>query len=190
MTIRETVHDEDGSECVENSSWDLQSDIYAGSCSHYIIAANLTPGDRVDRIPMEVEMNKWEYVDLILNDTDYKSYGGVTRKANHLRWSQIGYLYPNEVNYTYEMYWDKATGFLLEEKRQGYLIGFEKYYETHPPSMYKLEIVNTNIWEMQEPEQSLWWLAAIPIGVIIVATATVTVKLRNNRKKNEDGKQL
>lgn len=181
VTVRETVHDEDGSESIRNFSSNLPVHDY------YIIAANLGPGDKVDTIPVETEINKWVYADLTLNDTDYRSYGGVTREVNLLRWSQNDTHFWNMANYTSEICWDKATGFLLEEKFQGYLIGYEEWYESHQPSTYKMEIVDTNMWKMEKPpQQPWWWLAVIPVGAVIAVA--VTVKLRNNRKKNENEK--
>lgn len=180
VTIRETIHDADGSEWVRNSSRDLQS----GTMFSYIIAANLGPGDKIGRTPVYVN-NETEYVDVTLNDTDYRSYGGVTREVNQLKYSRLwedDFLPGHFINGTLERYWDKYTGFLLEWKIQKYVIGYEKY-----PSTFKLEIEDTNMWEMQKPQQSFLWLLAIPTGAIIVAA--VTIKLRNNRKKNEADKQ-
>ena len=183
LTVRETIHDADGREFVRNSSWNLLDRSYFRD----IIATNLGPGDKIFRTHLFVNETESMYVDLTMNDTDYRSYGGVTREVNQLRWTEISPYGWNMANHTYEMYWDKATGFLLEEKLQGYLIGYEEWYETHAPSTYWMEIVDTNMWEMQKPQQSFLWLAAIPVGAVIVAV--VTIKLRNNRKKNEADKQ-
>jgi hypothetical protein len=183
LTVRETIHDADGREFVRNSSWNLLDRSYFRD----IIATNLGPGDKIFETHLFVNETESMYVDLTLNDTDYRTYDGVTREVNQLRWTEISPYFLNMANHTYETYWDKATGFLLEEKLQGYLIGYEEWYETHPLSTYWLEIVDTNMWEMQKPQQSFLWLAAIPVGAVIVAV--VTIKLRNNRKKNEADKQ-
>jgi hypothetical protein len=150
----------------------------------YIIPANLEPGDKIDTIPMEVSINQWEYVDLTLNDTVPRSYGGVTREANRLMYSRLEYdgLVGLWANWTLEQCWDKPTGFLLEMTYQMRFIDDPEYW-----SALKMEIVDTNMWEMEKPKQTPWWLAAIPIGAVIVAA--VAVKVRNNRKKNEDNKQ-
>lgn len=190
VTIRETLHYDDGDEYVRNSSISLgHSGVY--DYSKYIIAANLEPRDKVGEVHVWVERNKGVYVDLTLNDTDYRSYGGVTREVNQLKWLNLeedpiipGLL----INRTYERYWDKDTGFLLECKVQTYLIGYKEYYETHPSSTYKLEIVDTNMWEMEKPpQQPPWWLVTIPIGSVIAVA--VVFKLRNNTKKNKADKQ-
>jgi len=176
--LRETWYKTDGS-ILHNRTHSAQSGI------RYLIPANSTPGDCIDTIPMEVSINQWEYVDLTLNDTVPRSYGGVTREANRLMYSQLKHdgLVDLWANWTLEQYWDKPTGFLLETTYQMYFIDNPNDW-----SGIKMEIADTNMWEMEKPpQQSFLWLAAIPIGVVIIAA--VTIKLRNNRKKNEDDKQ-
>ncbi|RLI17755.1 hypothetical protein DRO44_02830 [Candidatus Bathyarchaeota archaeon] len=189
VTIRETIHNKDGSEYVRNSSWNLQRDLEAGN--RYIIRANLTRGDSVDRIAVKVVgTNKWVYVDLTLNDTDYRNYGGVTREVNLLKFSMLQEEYvPGQgkiflINSTCELCWDRSTGFLCELKVQKYFIGYEQY-----PSIFTLEIVDTNMWEMEKSSQQTpgWWYAAIPVGIIILVV--IAVKLRNSKKKNKDDGQ-
>lgn len=177
VTIRETIHDADGSECVRNFSSNLLS---SPAYYFYIIAANLGSGDKVDTFPMWNETN----VDITLNDTDYRSYGGVTREVNRLKYSYVKSFFSDMANFTIEEYWDRSTGFLLEKTYQFYLID----RKLNLWSMYTLEIADTNMWEMEKPaQQSFLWLAAIPIGAVIAVA--VAVKLRNNKKKNEDDKQ-
>jgi hypothetical protein len=191
VTTRETIHHDDGSEWVSNSSYDLHQYVYASN--RYIIAANLGPGDKVGEYPMWRDTNETVpvYVDLILNNTDYRSYDGVTREVNQLKYSRLwkdGFA-PYFINGTLEKYWDKCTGFVLEWKIQECYIPIpeEGAIGKECSSTYWMEIVDTNMWEMQKPQQSFLWLAAIPVGAVIVAVATI--KLRNNRKKNEDDKQ-
>ena len=150
----------------------------------YIIPANLEPEDKIDTIPMEVSINQWEYVDLTLNDTVPRSYGGVTREVNRLMYSRLEYdgLVGLWANWTLEQCWDKPTGCLLEMTYQMRFIDNPEYW-----SALKMEIVDTNMWEMEKPKQSPWWLAAIPIGTVIAVA--IVVKLRNDKKKNEDDKQ-
>jgi len=180
VTIRETVHDADGSELVRNFSSNLLS---SPAYYFYIIAANLGSGDKVDTFPIWNE-TKLAYVDITLNDTDYRSYGGVTREVNRLKYSYVKSFFSDMANFTIEEYWDRSTGFLLEKTYQFYLID----RKLNLWSMYTLKIEDTNMWEMEKPsQQSFLWLAAIPIGAVIAAA--VAVKLRNNKKKNEEDKQ-
>jgi len=180
VTIRETVHDADGSELVRNFSSNLLS---SPAYYFYIIAANLGSGDKVDTFPMWNE-TKLAYVDITLNDTDYRSYGGVTKEVNRLKYSYVKSFFSDMANFTIEENWDRSTGFLLEKTHQFYLID----RKLNLWSMYTLKIEDTNMWEMEKPPpQSFLWLAAIPIGAVIVAA--VAVKLRNNKKKNEEDKQ-
>jgi hypothetical protein len=168
VTIRETVHDADGSELVRNFSSDLLS---SPAYYLYIIAANLGSGDKIDTFPMWNETN----VDITLNDTDYRSYGGVTREVNRLKYSYVKSFFSDMANFTIEEYWDRS-GFLLEKTYQFYLIDRKLSLW----SMYTLEIADTNMWEMEKPQQAFLWLTAIPIGAVIAVA--VAVKVRNNRK--------
>jgi hypothetical protein len=181
VAIREIEHYDDGSEWIRDFSSNLLS---SPTYVCYIIAANLGPGDKIGET--HIWFKNWTgyvNVDLTLNDTVPRSYGGMTREVNQLSWSQLRGYFWDIANYTHEVSWDKDTGFLLNKTIQGYLIDHEEY-----PSTFKMEVVDTNMWEMEKPpQQSFLWLAAIPIGTVIVAA--VAVKLRNDKKKNEDDKQ-
>jgi len=181
VTILETIHDSDGSEFSRDFSWSIHA--YRKAPFSYIIPANYGPRDKIDEIPIfDEDSDKYMYVDLTLNDTVLRSYGEVTREVNQLKWSQVSWVFPNKVNFTYELYWDKSTGFLLEGKLAGYFVGYEEYYEVHPPSTYIIEVDETNVWEMQKPKQSFAWLiTVIPIGIIIVVT--MAIGLKNKREK-------
>jgi len=187
VTIRETIHYDDGSELVRNFSSNLPTH------HRYIIATNLGPGDKMWETRVWFEnWTGYVIVDVTLNDTDYRSYGGVTREANQLTYSSRllkDAFAPYFINGTLEDYWDKRTGFLLEWKIQEWSIPIPEEGATGKgcSSTYKMQIADTNMWEMEKPPQHLpWWLVAVPVGVVIVAA--VAVKVRNNRK-NEDDKQ-
>lgn len=179
VTAHETIHNADGSEIVKNSSWNLEND---RAFLSYIIATGLTLGDNVGEcLFWRNETNEYEYVNVTLNTTELRSYGGATREVNSLKFSYVTPYFSEMANFTVEGCWDNLTGFLLEQKIQCYLIGFEEY----PPSTYKVKIADTNMWEM-ETEHSFPWQAlavTIPVGVIIIGT--VAIKLKNSRKKNK-----
>jgi len=127
------------------------------------------------------ETGVFEDVGLTLNNTVLRSYGGVTREVNMLKFSELVGYFEYWNNNTLEYYWDWETGFLLEKIWQ---TGYVELGST-PMSTLQLEIADTNMWEM-ETGQSFPWQSlavAIPVGAIIVAA--VTIKLRNNKKKNE-----
>lgn len=182
ITARETIHLTDGSDSITTSSWDLQG---VGLWVHSIIATNLGPGDKVGDFTLWVnETGEFKDVELTLNNTVSRSYGGVTREVNVLKFSQLVGFFEWWNNNTLEYYWDRETGFLLEKIWQ------TRYVEVGNTSMstLRLEIADTNMWEMETEEFSSWQrlAVAIPVGAIIVAA--VTIKLRNKKngeKKNE-----
>lgn len=185
MTARETIHLTDGSDSITTISWDLQEREQLSL--RYILPANLSVGDDVGNRDVWITYGNWKNVNLTLNATLSRSYGGVTREVNQLKWSYLlPYLeYVN--NNTEECYWDRETGFLLERTSQ------VRYVElgSTPMSTLQLKIADTNMWEM-ETGQSFPWQSlavAIPSGAIIVVVVAVTIKLRNNRKKNEVGEK-
>jgi len=175
ITARETIHLTDGSDSITTISWDLQG---VGSWYHFIIATNLGPGDKVGDYTVWVnETGEFKDVELTLNNTVSRSYGGVTREVNVLKFSELVGYFEWWNNNTLEYYWDCETGFLLEKIWQS------RYVElgNTPISTLRLEIADTNMWEMETdsfPWQPL--AVAIPVGAIIVAA--VTIKLRNKKK--------
>lgn len=185
VTLRETIHYDDGDEDVSIGLWDVQCDTRRAS---YFIATDLMPGDKVGEYPiLDYQKNKWVNVDLKLNDTEFRTYGGVTREVNPMKFSFVTPYILYDEHTTWERHWDKHTGFLLEEKITVYLLGSERHNETNPESTYNVEIADTNMWEM-ETEQSFPWqmlALAVPVGVII---AVATVKLRNKNKKEVEEK--
>jgi hypothetical protein len=126
------------------------------------------------------------HVDLTLTDAEFRSYGGLTRELNVMKFHWVSPWFTEVANFTWEKYWDKQTGFMLEEKATGYLLGYPElgYNETNPESTYIMEIADTNMWEMETEEPFPWQplAVAIPVGAIIAVV--VTIKLKNNREKN------
>jgi hypothetical protein len=186
VTISETMHNTDGSESVENQSWNLPDDRPYNKrplLTEFVMATTLGPGDKVGEYPFfeNLTSNKSFYADLILNNTDYRDYGGVTREVNQLQFTWLLGEYPPYVrNYSLEQHWDKSTGSLLDEKMQSYLLGYKSYL-----SILMLQFADTNMWQIEKPpQQTMWWLATIPAGAIIIAA--VTIKLSNNRKEKRD----
>ena len=185
ITARETIHLTDGSDSITTDSWDLQG---VGSWYPFIIATNLGPGDKVGDFAVWVnETGEFKDVELTLNNTVSRSYGGVTKEVNVLKFSELVGFFEWWNNNTLEYYWDRETGFLLEKIWQ------TRYVEVGNTSIstLRLEIADTNMWEM-ETESSSWQrlAVAIPVGAIVVAA--VTIKLRNKKKgekKNENAQE-
>ena len=185
ITARETIHLTDGSDSITTDSWDLQG---VGSWYPFIIATNLGPGDKVGDYAVWVnETGEFKDVELTLNNTVLRSYGGVTKEVNVLKFSELVGFFEWWNNNTLEYYWDRETGFLLEKIWQ------TRYVEVGNTSIstLRLEIADTNMWEM-ETESSSWQrlAVAIPVGAIVVAA--VTIKLRNKKKgekKNENAQE-
>jgi len=181
VTVRETVHCFDGRE--RNSTFAIsphQKMTFGGS--GYIIPANYSPGDTVGFAHIWVTYGDWRDVELTLNDTVSRSYGGVTKEVNVVQWS---HLYPYDVyiyNFSYEFCWDKNTGFLLEKTFQTYALS----YGNASKSTVKLEIVDTNMWEMEtvQPFWSQSWMWAV-VGLVGTTAAGAAVIAKMSKKEKQ-----
>jgi hypothetical protein len=189
VTVRETTHNTDGPEDVKNYSLDLES-----WSNGYIIPSNLELGSKVgDFAIWKNETDKLERVDLTITDVENKSYGGVTRELNVMKFHWISPWFTDVASFTWEKYWDKQTGFLLEEKATGYILGYPEfgYNETNPESICIVEIADTNMWAMETGgaflRQAL--VAAVPAGVITAAVVIFEVKNGRKKKSPTYGKQ-
>lgn len=178
IKARETTHLTDGSESVSTISWDLQK---AERMSvSYILPANLSVGSSVGSRDVWIPTGIGS-VNLTLNATLSRSYGGVTREVNQLNWSYLLPYLEYWNNHTEECYWDRETGFLLEKTSQ------TRYVELGdtPMSTLQLKISDTNMWEMETEESFPWHMLAVVIPGTGIVTVAVIVKLRNNRKEKE-----
>lgn len=183
VTVQETVHNKNGNETTKESSWNLENDIVSGRLEAYtrfIIAANHSAGDKIGDQAVFWDNNTTPtYVDLILNDTEFRSFGEITKEVNHLNFSYVipeGGFWRND---TIEVYWEKQSGFLVELKLQTHHIGYDDY------SRSTLEIEDTNMWAMGSTHPTWGEVGAAVIipGSIIVGY--MGLRLRNHRKKDE-----
>jgi len=182
VTVRETRHLQDGRDRVRIISWNLQGPDTAPT--HFIppivISANLGPGDIVEQCDIWTTYGNWINVELTLNDTAFRSYGGVAREVNLLEFSQCQPYFEYTANLTHKCYWDKETGFLLERIEQMTFLG----YEETSVSIVRLEITDTNMWEMEaQPFWSQSWSWAI-VGLTVTTGvgAVITLKSLKNRE--------
>lgn len=185
VKFRETIHWDDRDESVFICSLDVQC--VTDRCG-YFIGADLEPGGKIGEYPILTSIYKsvYVYADLRLNNTEFRTYGGVTREVNPVKISYVSPYYVFTVRYTWERYWDRHTGFLLEKKVTCYILNCpEIFNETNPASTYIMEVADTNMWKMKTGQTFPWqpFAVVIPVGAIIVVA--VAIKLRNNRKKNE-----
>ncbi len=181
VTLLETIHLIDGSDSVRTHSWDLQKTPSSGFC-RYVVASNLSPGDKVGDYTVWLnETGTFKDVELKLNATVSRTYGGVEREVNMLEWSHFGpydvYIY----SFYHEFCWDKSTGFLLEKTFQTYVLS----YGNASMSTLKLEIADTNMWKM---EAQPFWNQAWPWAIVGLVGTTATggaiiVKLPKSRDK-------
>jgi len=186
VTVRETRHLQDGRDRVRTISWDLQGQDTAPIQFDppFIISANSGSGDVVEQCDIWITSGNWVNVELTLNDTVPRSYGGVTREVSVLEFSQCLPYFPYIANFTHKCYWDKETGFLLERIDQRTFLGYE---ETSTLDKVKLEIADTNMWEMET--QPFWSQSRMWAVVGLIATtatgATVIVKISNKEKQKK-----
>jgi hypothetical protein len=169
--MSETFHYGDGSELTRNWTYNLKDRSHAHA--HYIVATNLGPGDKIGEACRMPEPNHFVWCDLVINNTESRTYGGVARIVYHMTFSDA-YPHPDgNLSITADRYWDAETGVLLEYSTTGYWLGHEEYYETHLPSIYRVEIVDTNLWGTQRDTLHSWlWLVLIPTGLTTLAVET------------------
>lgn len=183
VTALEIIHPTDGSDSVSTITWDLQD--ASALWFHFIIASNLDPGDKVGDYTVWVnETGAFKDVELTLNDTISRAYGGVTREVNVLRFTELVSYFGYWNNNTLEYYWDREIGILLERIWQ------TRYVElgSTPMSTLKLEIADTNIWKMeaQHFQSQSWQLAIVGLIATTVAGVTTLVKLpKTNRNETQ-----
>ena len=179
VTARETIHLTDGSDSVSTISWDLQKTQSAG-VGEYVIATNLDLGDKVGDYTVWVNATGiFKDVDLTLNDTVSRTYGGVTKEVNVLKFSELVGYFEWWNNNTLEYYWDRETGFLLERIRQTCYIELG----STPMSTLKLEIADTNMWKMEtQPFWSQSWPWALMGLVGTTAVGVIVVKLSSTKR--------
>lgn len=169
VTIRETTHFRNGTDKVAIISHDVEM----GSVGTYMIAANLSDGDRIfvegiaPRDPFYINYTTW------------RNYGA-SRQANVLRLTFVTRFFMYPLNFTEEACWDKTTGFLLEHKQEAFI----EQYENTTLGVWLMRVTETNLWEMPADARPYWsqWLPVITIGTITVVT--VSAVLMERRKKN------
>jgi len=171
ISINETI---DGKNST-STSFDIVN--YEETSFRYIILPNLNVGDKVIRIPVEFNDDKWRVADLNITNAFTKTYRDVSREV-----VSIVYNWTVEepglgtINNTLEMTWDRETGFMLER------IATAKYPDSQfESSMFVLTVVGTNMWSMP------------PIGPIVLVTsficmlfvAVAVVKKRKGRSDKQ-----
>jgi hypothetical protein len=186
ITVRQTIYCFDGRE--RNSTFvipllDLTKTMRSFGDVGYIIPANYDLGDIVGFAHIWLTDGNWLDVPLRLNDTVSRSYGGVIKEANVVRWSHLYPYFEYIYNFSYEICWDKSTGFLLEKTVQAYALG----YENISVSAVKLKIEDTSMWVM-ETTQSSWsqqWPWAV-VGLVGTTATGVTLIARMPKKKKQN----
>jgi hypothetical protein len=162
----------------------LENDIVNGRLSAWtrlIVASNLSAGDKIGEEAVFLDNNTTPTnVDVIINDTEFRSFGEITKEVNHLNFS---YVIPEggfRRNDTIEVYWEKQSGFLVELKLQTHHIGYDDY------SRSTLEIEDTNVWTMGSTHPTwgeLGMAVIIPASLIV---GYISFRSRNHRKKERE----
>ena len=178
VTVRETDHKTDGREWNMTVSCDARRLAYL-----WVIPANLSAGDEIRVSPHLAAINGSDkkYIEALqINSTVWRTYGGVSREVNLLKFSYVLPYFWYMYNFSEAYCWDKETGFLLEETVQSYALG----YGNASLSTRTLEIVDTNLWEMEaQPNWSQGLLGLLGVAVVLsaVVVASVFYKRRNKR---------
>lgn len=168
ILILETLHYPDGD--IYNHTLSISLTSYPGSILPYIHRANLTVGDEVlDEHYYEHLFNSTIYISQIASRT----YGEESRNAclAELSYSQLYYEYILDVRAEY--WWDRETGFLLEETFETTVQG----YGNASKSTQSLIVAETSLWETRAPLNPILPLAILGFSsAIIVGVAGVALK--------------
>ncbi|MDH5783911.1 MAG: hypothetical protein OEZ35_09695, partial [Candidatus Bathyarchaeota archaeon] len=129
----------------------------------------------------------YKEVALTINATVSRSYGGLTREVNMLKYSFLMPFFEYMNNYSAEYYWDRESGFMLEKTWQTYYL---ELGNATPMSTLQLKISDTNMWKMEIGHEStwnqLWPWAAVGLVLAVVAGTTIFMKLpRNSRRRTK-----
>lgn len=188
VTIRETIYLTDGTQTSREISEDLQKTMSYGF-THYILPTNLNAGDKIGERIVFVATDDSDYkeVALTINATVSRSYGGLTREVNMLKYSFLMPFFEYMNNYSAEYYWDRESGFMLEKTWQTYYL---ELGNATPMSTLQLKISDTNMWKMEIGHEStwnqLWPWAAVGLVLAVVAGTTIFMKLpRNSRRRTK-----
>jgi hypothetical protein len=181
VIISETIHLPEGNSSTRTISLNLGKEIRLG----YIIAANLDKGDKilVNRV-VAINSTYLKHVkELSINATVSKSYYGLNREVNVLKWSYLMPFFQRMYNFTEEYYWDKKTGFLLERIWQMYALG----YRNGSLSTLQLKVSETNIWKIETsnelPLKTLLPWVAVGLVLATVTSTTILMKLLKKPRK-------
>jgi len=171
VTLHLTTRFNNGSKNVQT----INSDIKVGSVDTYIIAGNLSAGDKI------FVAYRHEFRELSINSTVSRNYGGVSRDVNLLKWSVTLPYFEDMMNCSQEYCWDKKTGFLLETKQEAFIPG----YKNTTWGMWLMEIAETNMWEMGGGGSPPWeqYLLLTTLAVAFAVTGVVIFKNRSGHKK-------
>lgn len=166
VTVRETIGLSDGSQITSIISGDILIEPVG---NYYIIAANLSAGDKVlmDRVVWINSTYTRKAVELLINATVSRSYDGLTREVNVLNWSYLMPEFGQVESRSEEYYWDKETGFLLEMRWKSESLGIRR----------SIQITDTNMWEMGE-NSPLWRQDHLWIAVALTAVTIFTIAFK------------
>jgi len=173
VTLRETTHFNNGTDKVATISHDVET----RSVGLYMIAANLSDGDRIFVSGMALGNPSFYR----LNYTASRSYDGASRLVNVLSLVVITRFFMHPFNLTEEAYWDKTTGFLVEHKQEGFI----PQNKNSTLGVWLMRIAETSLWEMPVEARSYWsqFLPLITIGMITaVVVSSVLIEWRRKNK--------
>jgi hypothetical protein len=187
LTLVETRHLQDGTDRTITTSWDLSGpDPWPINVNPpHIMPANSGPGDVVEQCDIwQITDGKWVNVELTLNYSDLRDYGGVTREVTVLEFSHCLQYYEFIANFSHKIFWDKETGFMLETIDQRTFLGYEE-----SPDTVRLNIADTNMWDFKTGQFFPWQWFIVGVDGLIGIAAIGTVILKNQEKQKQTYKK-
>jgi hypothetical protein len=154
ITVQSITHYKNGTEVTMDGWKDIDTGATNMSLFPIVVSANLTIGDSV--------YTSSSYASWIINETVSRTYSGVKRDTNHMNMPPSS----GTQNSSYDFYWDKSTGFLVETLQEN--INHTGTYTTMWSEDF--QIISSGVWTV--PEFPAWTSALI---VLIALTSAIIV---------------
>ena len=172
VTINSMLHYNNGTEIAQAGWINVDTGDFSNMTNLFLISANLNEGDQV--------YTGSTYSNYTVNETIPMTYPGGSRQTNHfnttMEVSTPPYYY---INYSMNMYWDRATGVLT--KLYGTSNQITNYTTTYTTYWsFSVELTGSNQWVVPE------FVGLPPTLLLLASLALVTLAYRRKMHKTQN----
>jgi len=173
----ETWYYADGAHWSETGGYDTATS-YGYGYHYFFVASNLSIGDT---IPFPNDLTYVPNGSLRIDKTELRSYNGINRTVCVAGFSYSQEHFGEMANFYSGVYWDQASGFLLECT---FLVAIPSYSDTSK-SVGGLVVEETNLWQSSTPTIPVHLMA---FGTILGIASVVTIGVMAIEKDKIRGK--